>query len=684
MAVVLDRLKSQLLTSGLQQDNSALFQVINQLIDYLRQTVDSTNQALSGSGGGGSPAGLLDASYLTKNKEGGLPNSLQTIAGAGIQFNDAHSRRVISTALPFSIDGEQVEDSFLGLPQGLQISSGGATPGSSAIMGSPSGIDVDEPEYPYMIPGSTGPQGIQGIQGAIGLTGMNGEDGLDGFSIPGSVGSQGSIGPIGPPGIDGEETEKDIIIFGNGGGISFTPGSVIFAGVNGLFSQDNANFFWDDVNKKFMIGGNLILRLVIAPIAPTVSSPIIGGSVDDGNHYYKVSFVTAIGETELGATSSIVTTGGGNNTVPFSAIPISSDARVIARKIYRTKAGGTTYFLVVTLGDNSTTIYSDTASDISLGSDDWTNRNNLTAGVIIVKDVLDYPIGIASTNNTGWGKAVLNAVTMGNHLSAFGVYSLLSNTIGNGNSGFGANTLRLNVDGNANTAIGEAALYSNVSGEGNSAFGVDAGVLNLAHHGTFIGALAGFATTVNGGGVFLGWGAGYYETQANKLFIDNDIRASEADGRTKALIYGIFDAAIANQYLTINGQLQVTGVGNHYLLGNVGIGITTPSVLLEVDGPTKIRPTSKIADPTAYYLSFEPVVGVPVIQGRKNSNDAARNIGLQVAGGNVGIGTSLPSALLDVNGDARVRTLGAFATGDLYVIADASGNLHLSTLGPLA
>jgi hypothetical protein len=42
----LDRLKSQLLTSGLSQTNHPLFQVINQLIDFLRQTITLTEQQI--------------------------------------------------------------------------------------------------------------------------------------------------------------------------------------------------------------------------------------------------------------------------------------------------------------------------------------------------------------------------------------------------------------------------------------------------------------------------------------------------------------------------------------------------------------------------------------------------------------------------------------------------------------
>jgi hypothetical protein len=41
---------------------------------------------------------------------------------------------------------------------------------------------------------------------------------------------------------------------------------------------------------------------------------------------------------------------------------------------------------------------------------------------------------------------------------------------------------------------------------------------------------------------------------------DNQSRASESDGRGKALIYGVFDADPANQLLTVNGTIIA---GNH-------------------------------------------------------------------------------------------------------------------------
>jgi hypothetical protein len=55
----------------------------------------------------------------------------------------------------------------------------------------------------------------------------------------------------------------------------------------------------------------------------------------------------------------------------------------------------------------------------------------------------------------------------------------------------------------------------------------------------------------------LGYSAGFNETGSNKLFIDNQNRADESDARSKALIYGVFDADPANQVLTINGSVNV-------------------------------------------------------------------------------------------------------------------------------
>lgn len=132
-AATIDRLKSQLLTSGLSQQNQALFQVINQLIDAVRGTAAIVEVATGGGGG----VGVLSQSFLTTGLEqGSLANSRQVRPGSGITFMDDGIHVLISALIPQGLDGQDGEQGLIG---------------------------------------SIGPQGQQGIQGPIGPPGLDGE-----------------------------------------------------------------------------------------------------------------------------------------------------------------------------------------------------------------------------------------------------------------------------------------------------------------------------------------------------------------------------------------------------------------------------------------------------------------------------------------------------------------------------
>lgn len=98
-----------------------------------------------------------------------------------------------------------------------------------------------------------------------------------------------------------------------------------------------------------------------APIAGSVGS---AGNVDVGAHKYVVTFVTANGETE--PSPSITVTPGVASQISLSSIPLGPGT-VNARKLYRTKVGGSTYYLLTTIGDNTTTVYTDNTADANLG-----------------------------------------------------------------------------------------------------------------------------------------------------------------------------------------------------------------------------------------------------------------------------------------------------------------------------
>jgi len=105
-----------------------------------------------------------------------------------------------------------------------------------------------------------------------------------------------------------------------------------------------------------------------APSALTAALAGLGaGNVDNGAHRYLATFVTADGETQAGTISDAVTTTGGDGQVALTSIPLGGGL-VTSRKIYRTQAGGSDYFLLATIADNTTTTYADNIADGSLGA----------------------------------------------------------------------------------------------------------------------------------------------------------------------------------------------------------------------------------------------------------------------------------------------------------------------------
>lgn len=100
--------------------------------------------------------------------------------------------------------------------------------------------------------------------------------------------------------------------------------------------------------------------------APTLSNNTDSGSLTPSAVYnYAITNSSPYGETPIGPTASITTNSTGSVIL---TLPISSNGNVNGRKIYRTTAGGTTYYLVDIIYDNYTTDYVDNKSDAQLGT----------------------------------------------------------------------------------------------------------------------------------------------------------------------------------------------------------------------------------------------------------------------------------------------------------------------------
>lgn len=105
------------------------------------------------------------------------------------------------------------------------------------------------------------------------------------------------------------------------------------------------------------------------PTPAAVSVALAGagaGNVENGVHGYKVTFVTADGETDPSTNVNVtVVDKTANGKVTVSGIPTGSEL-VTARKLYRTLAGAGTWKLLATIPDNTTTTYLDNIADGSL------------------------------------------------------------------------------------------------------------------------------------------------------------------------------------------------------------------------------------------------------------------------------------------------------------------------------
>lgn len=99
----------------------------------------------------------------------------------------------------------------------------------------------------------------------------------------------------------------------------------------------------------------------------TAVNSATNGVVDAGLHEYVVTYVDSFGETTPFGGKTITATGG--KQVNLGVIPIGPST-VIARKIYRSKAGtNTPRYLVGIIGNNTATTFADNVSDANLGAE---------------------------------------------------------------------------------------------------------------------------------------------------------------------------------------------------------------------------------------------------------------------------------------------------------------------------
>ncbi len=256
------------------------------------------------------------------------------------------------------------------------------------------------------------------------------------------------------------------------------------------------------------VGDNLTFDPVEGPdAAPTGVDSGIAGNLN-GTYQYMCTYVTGDNqETEGRVQSANVTVT--NKKVNVTGIPVSSDNRVTARRLYRKPASASADVVplkfVVEIADNTTTTYVDDIADGSLGV--LINRINDTGGSIYFgpdrvfhADRTNLTIGWDSGFSTGYAATAVGihclTVNEGQRNTAVGMYALNLNTTGNNNTGVGVHALAENTTGIDSTAMGYTALENNTTGPGNVAIGNFALRANLtAGGGTCVGYNSGANST---------------------------------------------------------------------------------------------------------------------------------------------------------------------------------------------
>ncbi|MDO7851772.1 tail fiber domain-containing protein, partial [Hymenobacter convexus] len=280
-----------------------------------------------------------------------------------------------------------------------------------------------------------------------------------------------------------------------------------------------------------------------------------------------------------------------------------------------------------------------------------------------------YRSGYANTrgyNNQfeGFQAGYSNTTGFTNQFS--GYTSGYSNTAGNFNQFSGFESGYSNTTGSNNQFDGYDSGYSNTTGSNNQFDGYHSGYSNTTGtNNLFVGNVSGAGTTTGSNNVYVGYFAG----SSNLTGSNNTVLGYNSGGGT----------ALTNA--TALGANVTLAQSNTVVLGNgasVGIGTSTPTQKLDVDGGILARSNSAISNQGAY-LQWNRSGGDGETwllnqQGGSSSGGirfgsaTTANVATEWARfdgtGNLGLGATSPTQKLDVRGNLRLGADGGnSATG---------------------
>jgi hypothetical protein len=331
--------------------------------------------------------------------------------------------------------------------------------------------------------------------------------------------------------------------------------------------------------------GSFNLNPLTAPAAIGGYTLSAGSALGVGTYYYFVVYVTSLGETSAGSTLTVTTTTS-NTTVNLTNIPISTDSRVLARKIYRTKVNFTSdnEWFLATINDNITTTYTDTTPDASLtGVGLQAYKVNTTSRYITTNGTQGM---ILDANLTALGLSAGRTIISSNAAAVRSVF-------------IGALAGENVTTGTANVLIGGASGRNLTTGGSNTLIGDLAGfVISNASNNTAIGSQTARYLTTGGNNIIIGAssanvltdGSTQFTQGTNNTILGNSIRMSTITDTNSIIIGNTAWGLGSNTAVLGNDSTTRTA-----LRGNISIGTTgSISSTLHVKGSGATNATTAL------------------------------------------------------------------------------------------
>ena len=414
-----------------------------------------------------------------------------------------------------------------------------------------------------------------------------------------------------------------------------------------------------------------------------------------------VSIVSGSGEVAVGYSSgSSITTGGYNVTIGYSVASTtltSGSNNILIGVDSTTDTFSSTTSNAVAMGQS----VKPGTGDIAIGYQALkTNAGDNLGNIAIGSQALSSAtMTTAAVGNTVVGYQTMQIATSDNADTAFGYQALQHASGGGGNTAIGYKAGQGNAatNGTGNTAVGNQALQSGVGGN-NVAIGQQA--LGSAGGGAFynnvIGVSSGWSISGRRNEV-LGTGAASVLTSgSNNIVIGDTVASTTLTTGSNNILIGA-DSTVdtplpgTNNFLNIANLIYGTSIGTAASPGNVGIGTAAPAYPLDIVSNTGSNGLLRLQDtngggyttvdfydnngtksggfgygnagasaPYASAVYFAANGPIPLVFATSNSERMRIN-----SSGNVGIGTTNPMSMLQVNGgEVQIGSSGASCTAN--------------------